>query len=378
MGSDSISNVSAPAFSKEFGKKKRTNRLAKLKQCKLDARREQWLSQAKNKGFKEESSISGGPSPSSSPSAVERGMALGNFDTRRRGEENDGSGSSFHDSDLDSLANSPRSSGLGGNDVRKSSRPGSSCGSSSSSSGSSSSFCFGNISGEEEEEEEEDDCLDDWEAVADALTADENQSQPISESLVEVQTPIVSDNHPVSSNKGCKGGILDPKQRGQIQNPMQAVIIAIAEEVDVPVRRILEADGRCPGCRKLYDPVRCEIGFSGSALPFRLARSCSINTRILEANGVVHPRKQDVGFNIKVGEGLIFLVTFAGSSYPSYGAGCKGILVKVGELKELGGKLLLGSKELLVAGYLILCECSDRLFNLNLRVFICAIRSSNE
>ncbi|KAK9139971.1 hypothetical protein Scep_009652 [Stephania cephalantha] len=52
----------APTFSKEFGKKKRTKRLAKLKHCKLDAKREQWLSQAKNKGFKEELSISGGPS----------------------------------------------------------------------------------------------------------------------------------------------------------------------------------------------------------------------------------------------------------------------------------------------------------------------------
>ncbi|KAK9119582.1 hypothetical protein Scep_017675 [Stephania cephalantha] len=346
MGSDSISNVSAPAFSKEFGKKKRTNRLAKLKQCKLDARREQWLSQAKNKGFKEESSISGGPSPSSSPSAVERGMTLGNFDTRSRGEENDGSGSSFHDSDLDSLANSPRSSGLGRNDVRKSSRPGSSCGSSSSSSsssGSSSSFCFGNISGEEEEEE--DDCLDDWEAVADALTADESLSRPISESLVEVQTPIVSDNHPVSSNKGCKGGILDPETKGAnpkpnaggqawrsddafrpqslpnvlkprgfsvnsghhrnrrgggcacegiISQPSSCPIcyedLDVTDSCFLPCscgfrlclfchKRILEADGRCPGCRKMYDPVRCEIGFSGSALPFRLARSCSINTR---------------------------------------------------------------------------------------------------
>ncbi|KVH98901.1 Zinc finger, RING/FYVE/PHD-type [Cynara cardunculus var. scolymus] len=54
---DSIANASSPTAAsnpKEFGKKKRVNRTAKLKQCKLDVRREQWLSQVKNKGFKEE------------------------------------------------------------------------------------------------------------------------------------------------------------------------------------------------------------------------------------------------------------------------------------------------------------------------------------
>ncbi|PWA76746.1 Zinc finger, RING/FYVE/PHD-type [Artemisia annua] len=51
---DSIANGSIPTAasnSKDFGKKKRVNRSAKLKQSKLDVRREQWLSQVKNKGL---------------------------------------------------------------------------------------------------------------------------------------------------------------------------------------------------------------------------------------------------------------------------------------------------------------------------------------
>nr|ABI34271.1 hypothetical protein LES1_20t00002 [Solanum lycopersicum] len=48
MVSDSIVNVAIPVASsnsRDFGKKKRANRTAKLKQSKRDARREQWLSQ---------------------------------------------------------------------------------------------------------------------------------------------------------------------------------------------------------------------------------------------------------------------------------------------------------------------------------------------
>ncbi|KAG0483270.1 hypothetical protein HPP92_011354 [Vanilla planifolia] len=49
MGYDAMSNnASVRTISKDFGKKKKVNRAAKLKQWKLDARREQWLSQGKN------------------------------------------------------------------------------------------------------------------------------------------------------------------------------------------------------------------------------------------------------------------------------------------------------------------------------------------
>ncbi|KAG0498372.1 hypothetical protein HPP92_003063 [Vanilla planifolia] len=49
MGYDAMANnASVPVISRDFGKKKKGNRSAKLKQCKLDARREQWLSQDMN------------------------------------------------------------------------------------------------------------------------------------------------------------------------------------------------------------------------------------------------------------------------------------------------------------------------------------------
>lgn len=47
-------------------------------------------------------------------------------------------------------------------------------------------------------------------------------------------------------------------------------------------KRILEADGRCPGCRKQYSPVEGEmLGMSGvkPLLPFQLSRSYSMGSR---------------------------------------------------------------------------------------------------
>ncbi|URE45815.1 protein binding protein, putative, partial [Musa troglodytarum] len=52
MGYDAMANgASVPALiSRDAAKKKRANRSAKLKQCKLDVRREQWLSRAHGRG----------------------------------------------------------------------------------------------------------------------------------------------------------------------------------------------------------------------------------------------------------------------------------------------------------------------------------------
>lgn len=173
MVSDSIPNVSIPIASsnpKDFAKKKRVNRLAKLKQCKLDARREQWLSQVKNKVLKEEQNT-GGTHGSAKNVANERERLIKKLQIKPIGEE-DNEGSLNHYSDFDSPT-SHTSSVLGGNDSGTN-FTGSSRGSSSSSS--SGGCCSGSVS--EEDEEVEDDCLDDWEAVADALAAiDEKQEQ---------------------------------------------------------------------------------------------------------------------------------------------------------------------------------------------------------
>ncbi|KAJ6418329.1 hypothetical protein OIU84_001666 [Salix udensis] len=170
MVSDSIS-ASIPSVQKDFGKKKRANRSAKLKQCKLDARREQWLSQGtvKNKGCKEE--LMG---PRGSPQQIHeegRKIPLENLQMRRQGvgEDEDDNGSIHCDFDLDSPSNSlTGSSVLGGNDSNTNFTASSS---GSSTSGSSGGCCSGSIT--DEDGEGDDSCLDDWEAVADALAAND-------------------------------------------------------------------------------------------------------------------------------------------------------------------------------------------------------------
>ncbi|OAY47704.1 uncharacterized protein LOC110617214 [Manihot esculenta] len=193
MVSDSI-KVSIPSAPKDFGKKKRANRSAKLKQCKLDVRREQWLSQVKNKGSKEKPNGLG-----VSPCENERKNDMENLETRRIGrgnEEEKENGSIYHEFDSDSPSHSPTgSSVLSCTDVGTNFT-----GSSSSSSSSSGGCCSGSIT--EEEEEADDDCLDDWEAIADALAANDdskegsqnNNSCPVSESSPKFEPSVRSDS----------------------------------------------------------------------------------------------------------------------------------------------------------------------------------------
>ncbi|KAF5961753.1 hypothetical protein HYC85_002962 [Camellia sinensis] len=193
MGPDSILNASLPALSKDLGKKKRTNRLAKLKQSKLDVRREQCLSQgAVNYTFElllleyvlmlwsnERSGFTGSI-------AYEGNRSKENIKLRSR--KVDAEGSSFHESDMDSLMSSSVSSSLGQHDSMKD-LPGTSC-------SSASSMCF---SRSVSEADEDDGCLDDWEAVADALSADENQNLDLQAGL---KTKIVLADHELPK-KNC-------------------------------------------------------------------------------------------------------------------------------------------------------------------------------
>ncbi|XP_043726309.1 uncharacterized protein LOC122672869 [Telopea speciosissima] len=331
MVSDSIVNGSAPTISKDSGKKKRNNRTAKLKQCKLDARREQWLSQVKNKGFKEESNGGGVSPPPCLPQRDERKRSLEKLETRTRGEENERS--CLHDSDLESLENSPASSILGPNDSRKD-RPGSSSGSCRSSS---SGGCY---SGSVSEEEEEDGCLDDWEAVADALTADDKRHKPNLETPADPEAPVhelpsetygaenlksecqdtvsrvvansrawrpddafrpqslpnLSKQHSftMTAERHCGRGAVTWACHDITSPPSSCPIcyedLDITDSSFLPCscgfrlclfchKRILEADGRCPGCRTQYDPSIGDTGVNGDVLPIRLARSCSMGTR---------------------------------------------------------------------------------------------------
>ncbi|XP_051133051.1 uncharacterized protein LOC127252781 [Andrographis paniculata] len=362
MISDSIPNASiamASSNSKDFAKKKRANRSAKLKQCKLDARREQWLSQVKSKGgHKEEVSDRG----SMVHFGSERGRQIEKLDIKPGMEEEIyGDGLLVHQySDSESLpSNSPTShssSMLGSNDsgvnFSTSSRSNSSS-SGRSSSSSSNGFYSGNMSEEDEVDVGDDGCLDDWEAVADALAATENKqpneeygssSSMKNEKAVESSSQVDATIKPFGRvdasemNGGSRGtdGLRAPvnccawkpddayrpqclpnlsKQysfplnserhivRGSVWGQKNLGSIPTScpicfEDFDgtdssfLPCpcgfrlclfchKRILEEDGRCPGCRKQYEsePIEGEPTLDGGSLTVRLARSCSMITR---------------------------------------------------------------------------------------------------
>ncbi|XP_075662050.1 uncharacterized protein LOC142631689 [Castanea sativa] len=350
MVSDSITRASMSSGPnvRDLGKKKRANRSAKLKQCKLDARREQWLSQgtAKNKGCKEEQN-------DGVQSRKGVNGSLKNLEMSSRGEEMEGSMLIHQYSDLESPGNSPTSvasSVLGGSTDSGTNFTGTSSGSSRSSSSSSGGYCSGNITEDEEGGEGggDDGCLDDWEAVADALVA-ENKN-PCSESSLERESvaELVSPRE-ANDGVGLGGGDLKlecPKMvlRGACGNsqawrpddafrPRSLPNLSKQQSMPNPDRhygggaggvawgcnkvvstptscpicyedldftdssflpclcgfrlclfchkRILEEDGRCPGCRKPYetDPVEAETSVHGGSLTFMLARSCSMIAR---------------------------------------------------------------------------------------------------
>ncbi|PIA40308.1 hypothetical protein AQUCO_02500181v1 [Aquilegia coerulea] len=335
MSTDSVVFAFSKESAKDFGKKKRINRSAKLKQCKLDARREQWLSQVKNKGGKEELVGGGGSSISSMPVNL-----LGNSEAKSRGKDIERL--SLNDSDMESSINSSIHSILGSHDLCKDS-VGSSRGSSISSI---SGGCYCE-SGEEEEEEEADDdddgCADDWETVADALTASDKQHHSNLGNSVEIKSPVVS-TASKSVDKGCevdglkaqcdgtvprvtaKGHAWRPDDAFRPQSlptlskqysfPMNAerccgrgagswIHSVVSQPTSCPIcyedldltdssfrpclcgfrlclfchKRILEADGRCPGCRKQYESAKGEVVVNGGPPPFRFTRSFSMSMR---------------------------------------------------------------------------------------------------
>ncbi|KAI3429976.1 RING-type domain-containing protein [Psidium guajava] len=316
MVSDSVANASSLPLlpiSKDFAKKKRANRSAKLKQCKLDARREQWLSQSKKKQGKE--AWDGCREPRN-----ESYCAMGNANmTRMAVEEHYGPFNREGDSEF--RANSPVSftCALGKHES------GSDYGVSSTSCTSSTGCCSGSIT---EEEDGDDECLDDWEAVADALAANENRStlpfdpSPEEEPICRSQSRGVIPNE--SERSTCEGLTTDskfapansrawrpddafrpqslpnllkqhccsnPKWRhgdggvpwfcpGVLTVPTSCPIcyedLDLTDSSFLPCfcgfrlclfchKRVLEEDCRCPGCRRPYerDPAKVEESLQG-------------------------------------------------------------------------------------------------------------------
>ncbi|XP_059287594.1 uncharacterized protein LOC132040926 [Lycium ferocissimum] len=306
------------------------NRSAKLKQCKLDARREQWLSQVKNKGSKKEVDIGANQGPATDI-ANKRGRLVEKLEIKLRGKEdykinND---SINHYSDWDSNSNSPishSSSIMEGNDS----------GANFAGSSSSISSCSGSVECcSESLSEEDDDCMDDWEAVADGLAATDqkleqhhpgerdenvhlssngvtgNDTKKKSEHRGLASRPPVSckawrpDNafrpqilpnlskqysFPMNSERHCRGGAVWGCKRLLIPTscPICYEDLDLTDTSFLPCtcgfvlclfchKGILEEDGRCPGCRKQYKQKSVEA--DGGSLKFRLARSCSMISR---------------------------------------------------------------------------------------------------
>ncbi|KAM3374662.1 putative protein isoform X1 [Capsicum galapagoense] len=352
MVSDSIINASIPVASsnpKDFAKKKRANRSAKLKQCKLDARREQWLSQVKNKGSRQELNGGGGACGQGMQVTNERGQLMEKLAIKPRGEAEENGGYTNTYNDFDSPSNSPTShtsSLLEGNDSGTNFTGGSSSSNSSSSGG----CCSRSMS--EEDNEGDDDCLDDWEAVADALAATDKKQEQLNSSLdsaperddnvvhmssqQEASDPKVPAKDTSQQNPKGRGAVPGspvgihawrpndafrpqslPNLSKQYTFPMNSGrhyrggSVWGCKSLSIPTscpiccedldftdtsflpcpcgfrlclfchKRILEDDGRCPGCRKQYkhDPIEGETTKDAGCLIFRAARSCSMISR---------------------------------------------------------------------------------------------------
>lgn len=257
-----------------------------------------------------------------------------------------------------SPSNSPTSSVLGSNDsgvnFTSSSRSSSSSGRSSSCS---TNGCFSGIMSEEDDGNAGDDgCLDDWEAMADALAATEDKQpehnpssgyglpvekhgnsvvcgselnlaeKPFCENHIPSQKlesggtsmqisqvkcqawrpddtfrpqslPNLSKQYCIRLNSdrhfGLGGSVWGRKNVGAVPTscPICYEDFDFTDSSFIPClcgfrlclfchKRILEEDGRCPGCRKQYDcsPVEGEATLDGGSLTFRLTRSCSMTT----------------------------------------------------------------------------------------------------
>ncbi|XP_061365634.1 uncharacterized protein LOC133308913 [Gastrolobium bilobum] len=304
-------------------KKKRTNGSAKLKQIKLDVRREQWLSRVK-KGCKVDSNGSVDYCPSSTLVASEENRSSYEENVRKRGEAIEGS--CIQGVDTGSMTNSPMQSTFdhdeSPNDFSERST-----------SSSSMSTCFsGNVS----EEEEDDGCLDDWEVIADALYANDNVHSVVSESPAEHEMKYSYDVSEATknprvdlskkeftsdipeSNLNCRAWKPDDALRPQclpnlskqhnsplnsnwhgnhknvpwawqtiISQPSQCPIcyedLDVTDSSFLPCscgfhlclfchKKILEADARCPGCRKIYDHVDGNVGFNIGAEAFYITQ----------------------------------------------------------------------------------------------------------
>ncbi|XP_071710698.1 uncharacterized protein [Rutidosis leptorrhynchoides] len=322
---DSIANASIPTAasnSKDFAKKKRVNRTAKLKQSKLDVRREQWLSQVKNKGLglKEGTNVTKVAVSETHATVKERDheMVKLEINVGGGGEENEGLMNQYSDSESNSPT-SHTSSVSGSNSSGTNFTVSSGMSSSGSSSSRGSNGCVSENMTDEEDgrnNDDDDDCLDDWEAMADALEADEikkdgnddgdgdaNLEPPVHETEHESE-PVLTQARARASFRAWRPDDVSrpqclPNLLKQHSFPMKSGMhncVGFApsscpiccEDLDMTDssflpcpcgyrlclfchKRILEDNGRCPGCRKPYEQP------DQKNAPIKVARCYSMN-----------------------------------------------------------------------------------------------------
>uniref|UniRef100_A0ACD5V4F8 Uncharacterized protein n=1 Tax=Avena sativa TaxID=4498 RepID=A0ACD5V4F8_AVESA len=349
MGHDGAHH--APA-SRDAKKKRQGNRSsAKLKQCKLDARREQWLSQVKD--GKEATAATAPPAGAGSGAGSNAGSPIlasphpplprGRRDARSRGgapeddkEDAGATGQDIGSIDFDSPMPSPGSDNSRGGGCAQRKRCSSNDRGPSLSSVSSLWSSSRSVSDAEDDDtgsgpDEENGVLDDWEAVADALSVDDDSH--CHQSLGTVVPPAAPRNsappantakstEPIRSNArawtpddmfrpqslpsiskqasfpagigNCWAMGMGAARQSNLPSPLSCPICY--EDLDptdssfLPCpcgfhlclfchKRILEADARCPGCRKQYNAVSAAAAGGGATAPVRLSRSCSMGPR---------------------------------------------------------------------------------------------------
>lgn len=174
---------------KDSSKKKKVNRQAKLKQCKLDARREQWLSQGKNKivGQQQQNGTSGDHVNSREDIVNNNNNSNNTMEMPRR---------SF--SDMDSRSSKAS--------VEEEEEDNEGC-----SSEEVNSKIQAPDSSQEEEHESPSDVEDDWEAAADALNIEDSSFKTIKEEIPSISNHGSSENN--KSSFSIEDGILKPEYK---------------------------------------------------------------------------------------------------------------------------------------------------------------------
>lgn len=349
MGYDAMAHDASSPSAARDAKKKRGNRSAKLKQSKLDVRREQWLSLVKD-GKEVKAVVSPGAAAganSGSPILASPHPPLPRRRAEIRTREGDPEdfkedsvgasqdvGSSDHESPLHSPVsyNPPigclQQKHCSGNGGGRSFSSGSSAWSSSRSVTDSDDDTGGSP------ENDDDGVLDDWEAVADALSVDDNHNH---QDPVPADPPVVPASCPVPANAATRQEPIKSSTRAwspddafrpqslpslskQVSFPASmgncwvAMGIGSAQKgvpskpTSCPIcyedldptdssflpcpcgfhlclfchKRILEADGRCPACRKQYISASSggeTVGSEREMGNLRLSRSCSMGPR---------------------------------------------------------------------------------------------------